>query len=141
MPRTTHPDRPFLAEAQAVVAAQRAKAAEHFTGVSWSGMSRPAPVVEDVETVRQRIAPLLTTQATIDAEDARRVVAVVVAGAVTLTNLSALCAAHGLDWSERSDIRAALAAGRPYRQADAAGWSGLPTNAVVSAQASVRRVA
>lgn len=47
---------PFQAEAEAVVAAQQARRDQARTGgVSWSGLTSPAPEVEDVEVVRLRI--------------------------------------------------------------------------------------
>lgn len=55
MPFDTQSETPFQAEAEAIVAAQREKRAQHRTGVSWSAMSRRAPEVEDVESVRQRL--------------------------------------------------------------------------------------
>ena len=46
---------PFQAEAEAVVARQKAAREARTIGVCWSGMTSPAPVVEDVETGRQRL--------------------------------------------------------------------------------------
>jgi hypothetical protein len=52
----SQPEKPFLAEASAIVAAQQAKRDEHMTGgVSWSAMDRRVPEVADVEEVRQRL--------------------------------------------------------------------------------------
>lgn len=50
------PDKPFLAEAQAIVASQQAIRDQHHSGgVSWSAMSRCVPEVADVEEVRRRL--------------------------------------------------------------------------------------
>lgn len=54
----------FFPEACAIVGRQQEVYAAHRTGVCWSGMTNPAPVVEDVETVRQRLVKR--------AEDAKR---------------------------------------------------------------------
>lgn len=48
--------KPLLAEARAIVAKQRERRDRHpKAGVCWSAMTSPAPEVEDIEVVRQRL--------------------------------------------------------------------------------------
>lgn len=125
-------EKPFQAEAEAIVAAQRETLARTMTGgVCWSAMERRVPEVEDVEAVRQRIAPLLTRQAELRAEDAA-IPLVMRLGAVTgITTLEALAEEYGLTFGERADIRKTLALGQSYVADHQGGWSKLPKHAVV----------
>jgi hypothetical protein len=123
--------KPFQAEADAILADQVEKRAQHRTGVSWSAMSRLTLEVEDVEAIRQRIAPLLAAQADLAAEDAGLPVTIRIGDAAGLTDLDALCRGYGLGWAERADIRGAMVRGEVYAADEMGGWSGLPLGATV----------